>query len=198
MIPYLSAVVEGDVDAAVVRRLVLEAGIGVGSMHVKRGKQNVRSRIVSYNAASRQMPFFVLVDLDSDYDCAPALIADWLPDGEEKLCFRIAVRAVEAWLLGDRARIASFFRVKQRDIPAYPEQIVAPKRILVEIARRSTSSAIRADVVPRPGSGRIVGQAYSSRLIEFITSREGWRPEVAAEVCDSLRCARQALVRVTR
>src|ERR1051325_297626 len=162
MIPYLSAVVEGDVDAAVVRRLVLEAGIGVGSMHVKRGKQNVRSRIVSYNAASRQMPFFVLVDLDADYECAPALIADWLPDREVNLCFRIAVRAVEAWLLGDRARIASFFRVKQRDIPAYPEQLAAPKRMLVEIAR------------------------------------EGWRPEVAAEVCDSLRRARQSLFRFTR
>lgn len=196
MIPYLSGAVEGDVDAAVIRRLMAEADIGVGTVHVKRGKQNVRSRIASYNAASRQVPFLVLVDLDSDYDCAPALIADWLPHREAGLCFRVAVRALEAWLLGDRTRIASFLRVRQREIPAEPEQIAAPKRALIEIARSSSNSDIRADIVPRPGSGRVVGPAYASRMIEFVASPDGWRPEAAAEVCDSLRRARQALQRL--
>jgi hypothetical protein len=193
MTPYLSAAVEGDVDAAIVRRLSADVGVSIGSVHVKHGKQNVRSRIASYNAASRQIPFLVLVDLDGDYDCAPALIADWLPEREARLCFRVAVRAVEAWLLGDRHRIANFLRVKQRDIPAAPEQIAYPKRTLVDIARASSSSDVRADIVPRPGSGRVVGPAYPSRLIEFVSSPAGWRPEAAAEVCESLRRAREAL-----
>jgi len=190
--------VEGDLDAAVVRRLAADVGVNVGSVHVKHGKRNVRSRIASYNAASRQIPFLVLVDLDRDYDCAPALIAAWLPHREEQLCFRVAVRAVEAWLLGDRARMASFLRVKQRDIPPAPEQIADPKRTLVEVASASSSRDLRADVVPRIGSGRIVGPAYSSRMIEFVTSAGGWRPEAAAESCDSLRRAREALSLFTR
>ena len=194
MTPYLSAAVEGDVDAAVVRRLATDVGVNVGSVHVKYGKQNIRSRIASYNLASRRIPFLVLVDLDADYDCAPALIAGWLPHREEQLCFRVAVRAVEAWLLGDRARMASFLRVTQRDIPSAPERIMDPKRALVEIARASSSRELRTDIVPRAGSGRVVGPAYSSRMIEFITSSTGWRPDAAAESCDSLRRAREALL----
>jgi hypothetical protein len=194
MTTYMSAVVEGDVDDVVVRRLIAEAGMDVSTVHVKYGKQNVRTRIASYNAAARQVPFFVLVDLDREYGCAPELIADWLPTPAPQLYIRVAVRAVEAWLLGDRQRIASFLRVKPAAITDVPEALLDPKRALVDLARLSTSRAIREDVVPRSRSGRTVGPAYSSRLIEFVTSPIGWRPQVAAETCDSLRRARSALV----
>jgi hypothetical protein len=190
MTAYISSVVEGVVDAAVVRRLLGHAGLET-RVYVRDGKQNVRSRIGGYNAASRQIPFLVLVDLDDDYDCAPALIADWLPDREPGLWFRVAVRAIEAWLLGDRQRLASFLRVKQSAIREDPEALDNPKRAVVDIARSSSSGDIRFDMVPRPGSGRAVGPAYTSRLIEYATNM--WRPEVAAESCDSLRRVLNAL-----
>ncbi len=185
---YISAVVEGDVDAAVIRRLAQEAGLGIAEIHVKRGKANVRKRITSYNQAARHLPFVVLVDLDREYHCAPDLIADWLPHKEPRLCLRVAVRAVEAWLLADRERVARFLRVKQSRIPAAPEEIDDPKKALVDIANASSSQNLLTDLVPRPGSGRAVGPAYSSRLIDFINAQgEGvWRPAAAAETCTSL------------
>jgi hypothetical protein len=74
-----------------------------------------------------------------------------------------------------------------------PEEIADPKRALVNIARASSSRQIRDDLVPRQGSGRAVGPAYTSRLIEFINAPDGWRPEVAATECSSLAKARRAL-----
>jgi hypothetical protein len=76
--------------------------------------------------------------------------------------------------------------------PAAPEQLVEPKQRMVDLARQSRRPQIRADMVPRAGSGRAVGPAYTSRLIEFVTDRQrGWRPDVAAARCDSLaRCIR--------
>jgi hypothetical protein len=55
----------------------------------------------------------------------------------------------------------------------------------VDLAARSRRRAIREDMVPRSGSGRSVGQAYASRLIEFVDGY--WRPEMAANNSDSLR-----------
>jgi hypothetical protein len=188
---HVSAVVEGDVDAAVIRRIVSHCGLELSDVHVKGGKQNIRSKIVGYNRAAEFVRFVVLVDLDREYGCAPELIRDWLQERNPGLTFRVAVHSVEAWLLADRQRLAQFLRVNGRLIPDRPEEIVDPKRALVEIARESRNAEVRADMVPRPGSGRAVGAAYSSRLIEFIAAQDGWRPAVAAGVCPSLdRCLR--------
>ena len=193
MNPFISAVVEGDLDAAIIRRLAAEAGLEVADVHVKRGKQNIRSRITAYNEAARQTPFVVLVDLDREYGCAPELVAEWLPAPEPQIRFRVAVRAIEAWLLGDRERVARFLRVRPAAIPHAPESVADPKRTLVDIARHSSSQRVRADIVPRPASGRSVGEAYSASLIEFVTAPAGWRSDVAAERCDSLARAKRAL-----
>ena len=49
-------------------------------------------------------------------------------------------------------------------------------------------------MVPRPGSGRLVGPAYASRLIEYAEAH--WRPEVAGQCTDSLRRCRERLVQL--
>jgi hypothetical protein len=41
------------------------------------------------------------VDLDSDTGCAPPLCEQWIPGPAPFLCFRVAVREVEAWLMAD-------------------------------------------------------------------------------------------------
>jgi hypothetical protein len=101
------------------------------------------------------------------------------------MCFRIAVRAVEAWFFADDERLARFLSVARSKIPSLPEQVEDPKRTMVELAGRSRKREIREDMVPRPGSRRKEGPAYASRLIEFAHSF--WRPEVAATKSDSLR-----------
>lgn len=193
----ISAAVEGIVDESVIRRLVTNAGAIPGSIYGKNGKQDIQLRIQGYNSAARRTPWIVLVDLDNDAHCAPTLHATWLPSPAPLMCFRVAVRQVEAWLLADRERIAFFFSVASDRIPADPESLTNAKETLVELARKSRNRKIREDMVPRIGSGRVVGPAYSSRVIEFASRH--WRPDVACLHAESLsravKCLRLLTVR---
>ncbi|MGH8146834.1 MAG: hypothetical protein ACREPY_10915 [Rhodanobacteraceae bacterium] len=183
----ISIAVEGITDEAVAVRLVGHAGGQAGTVYGKAGKSKIRQHIQGYENAARRAPWLVLVDLDQDTECAPVLRSIWVPQPPSLLCFRIAVRAVEAWLLADRERLASFLGVSQGKLPEQPELLDDPKRSLVDIARASRKSAVRTDMVPREHSGRSVGPAYTSRLIEFASQQ--WRPEVAARQSESLRRA---------
>lgn len=183
----ITAAVEGDVDEAVVRRLIIAAGGQLGSVYGKAGKPPLRDRIRGYNHAARHAPWLVLVDLNSEADCAPALRRTWLPDAVPQLCFRVAVRQVEAWLMADADSLAAYLSVARSRIPLNPESIFNAKTEMVNLARRSRRRGIRLDMVPREEGGRSVGPAYSSRLIEY--SERHWRPDVAAGRAESLRRA---------
>jgi len=165
----------------------------------KDGKQKLLERLRGYNNAARFSPWLVLVDLDRDAECAPPFVAARLPVPSEHMCFRVAVPEVEAWLLGDRERLARFLNVDPGWIPGDPEGLPNPKMQVVNLARRSRSREIFADMVPRRESGRSEGAAYASRLIEFISdSRRGWRPTVAARSSNSLRRCLRRLRRLVR
>jgi hypothetical protein len=192
----ISAAVEGIVDEAVARRPIVFAGARPGLVYGKQGKPFLQQRIAGYNAAAQHAPWIVLVDLDGDHDCAPPLRASWLPVAAPHLCFRVAVREVEAWLLADAERISAFLGIARSKVPADPEGLDNPKATMVALARASRRKEIREDIVPRDGSGRPVGPAYASRLIEFASS--SWRPEVAAERAESLRRAIDCLKRLAR
>lgn len=188
----ISAAVEGIIDEALVRCLIQHVGATLGPVYGKKGKSKLLKNMRGYNEAARRQPWLVLVDLDQDAGCAPPLCATWLPQPAPKMCFRVAVREAEAWLLADRDRLARFLQVSASTIPSDPESINDPKQTMVNLARRSRKRSIKKDMVPRLESGRQVGPAYSSRLIEFIEDkRKGWRPDVAAASCSSLaRCLR--------
>jgi len=189
----LSGAVEGLLDEVVLRSLIEHVGATPASVYGKAGKRRLLQRLNGYNHAARQHPWFVLVDLNSDAECAPPARAEWLPQPAPLMCFRIAVRAVESWLLADRERLARFLGVSSTLVPTQPEAVDEPKRLMVQLARSSRRRAIREDMAPRTGSGRDVGPAYTARLIEFvIDSTAGWRPEKAAQSSDSLmRCIRR-------
>jgi len=191
----VSAAVEGIVDEAVVRTVIAHAGAVAGDVYGKQGKEYLRQKIAGYNNAARRSPWIVLVDLDREQECPPPLLNAWLAQPAPNLCFRVAVREVEAWLMADVERLAAFLRVARNTIPANPEGLDDPKTAMVNLARSSKRMAIREDMTPRPGSGRQVGPAYSSRLIEFVSSF--WRPDVAAMRSDSLRRAIDCLRRLT-
>jgi hypothetical protein len=183
----ISAAVEGIVDEAVVRKLIVHVGATPGPVYGKQGKSLLRQKIAGYNNAARRAPWIVVVDLDHDGNCAPPLRSAWLVQPAAHLCFRVAVREVEAWLIADADRLAAFLRVPRNRVPANPEGLDEPKTTMVNLARSSRRRAIQEDMVPREGSGRQVGPAYSSRLIEFVSS--SWQPDVAAGRSDSLRRA---------
>jgi hypothetical protein len=186
----ISAAVEGGVDQAVVRRLIAEVSAIPGSVHVAHGKNQLRKNTRGYNHAAARIPWMILVDLDHEESCAAKLRDNWLPSPAKLMCFRVAVREVEAWLLADRDRIAQFLAVPVIRIPRNPDEVDDPKRAIVNLAARSRRRDIREDLVPRTGGGRSEGPAYTSRLIEFSASL--WRPSLAEKCSDSLRrCLRR-------
>jgi hypothetical protein len=192
----ICAAVEGTVDEAVVRKLIEHVGGVAGDVHGRKGKAHLRKRIRGYIQAAEHSPWLVLVDLDNDPACAPLLRSAWLQEpAPAHLCFRVAVRAVEAWFLADAERIATFLGVALSQIPMRPETLNDPKATLVSLARNSRRREIREDMVPRPESRTTVGPAYVSRMIEF--AQQHWRPDVAAQRADSLRRALRCLRRLS-
>jgi hypothetical protein len=189
----VNVAVEGELDEAVLKKVLTSVGIGAVNVYGKRGKSNLRENAPRYNLAAQHGRWIVLVDLNNEAECPPPLINSWLPTRNQNLQLRVAVRTIEAWLLAERDEIARFLAVSKQRIPLYPEDEDKPKRILINIARHSRSKAIRSDIVPRVGSGAIQGPGYTSRLIEF-TIRY-WNPERAACNAPSLKRSIDSLLR---
>lgn len=193
----ISGTVEGDVDEAVLRSLIRAVDGQPGPIYGKQGKYRLKQQIRSYNQAAFHQPWCVLVDLDYDADCAPALLNILLPEPAPGMCLRIVVREVEAWLMADRERLCRFLSIGMSRISDNVESIPKPKETMVNLARHSRSRAIRQDMVPRESSGRAVGPGYTARLIEFVTDEQsGWRPLVAADHSESLRRCLNCLQRL--
>jgi len=99
-----SADVEGPTDEVVLRKIVESCGAALGTVYGKTGKTHLHH----YNQAASFSPWIVLIDLDQDANCAPTAKTAWLATSATQMCFRIAVRAVESWLLADRESLAAF------------------------------------------------------------------------------------------
>lgn len=185
---FVSGAVEGPTDEPVLRRIIEERGGEVHRVQVQNGKSNLRRALPGYNAAAKRDAWLVLVDLDQTHACAGALVADWLPASNQYMRFRVVVRQVEAWLLADADRFARFFAVRRSAIPPNPDSILDAKGKILALVSTSRRSAVRKDMTPRAGSGRRVGPAYTSRLIDFASrlSDDGWRLEVAMAHSTSL------------
>ena len=170
--------VEGDLDEVVLKQMLKYARIEVAHVYGKRGKDDLRENIKRYNQAAQHGKWVILVDLNHDAECPPPFISSWLPARSPGLQLRIAVRAVEAWLLADRNEMARFLGVPGHRIPTYPEAEENPKATLIKIARRSKRKVIREDIVPSVNTTAIQGPGYTTRLIEFTRTR--WDPERAS------------------
>lgn len=192
----ISAAVEGPTDEAVALKLIEHVGAQPGAVYGLQGKAHLRQKIGGYNRAAAHARWLVLVDLDREADCAPPLLQAWLPQPAPRMCFRVAVRAVEAWLLADAEALAAYLGVARKRVPADPEALPDPKQAMVNLARASRRRDVRADMVPRVGSGRAVGAAYASRVIEFASAE--WRPPVAAKKAESLARALRCLRSLAR
>ncbi len=173
-------------DEAVLSEVVRSAGLATARVFGRSGKQHLLDNIHRYNQAARHSPWVALVDLDREQGCVGPFVTRHLPRPSRCMRFRVAVREVEAWLMADSLRLASFLRIARATVPAEPDSVADPKLTMVNLARTSRSARIRRDMVPRPGSGASEGPAYASRLIEFATSG-GWRVEAALAVSESLR-----------
>lgn len=193
---FVTIAVEGTTDAAVAKRLLVEAGHQCGPEYVRRGKAALDERLQSYNSAARFACWLVLRDLDRDAGCAPELVRRLLPSPALNMRFHISVHAVEAWLLADLQAFSSFFAVPRSRIPAEPEALLHPKQTILDIARHSRKKAIAESLIPQEGTSARVGPGYTSLMIQFATDK--WRPEVAESRSQSLASLRRFLREVAR
>jgi hypothetical protein len=192
--PPVNVLVEGITDEAVIRCVLEYVGLTCGAVYGKRGKSDLLRRLPNYNQAARFATWLVIVDLNRDAECAPDFVRSVLPNPAGRMQFRVAVHAIEAWLLADAERLAAFLGIPVARIPPNPDAEPDPKTALINLALRSRRRAIREDIVPREGSGGRVGPGYTGRIIEFVTAtKHPWRPGVAIRRSDSLRRCVEAL-----
>ena len=123
----ISGAVEGLLDEAILKRLIIHAGARPGQIYGKKGKAHILGKLGGYNQAAQFARWAVLVDLDQDEDCPPPILRKWMPLPSRNMCFRIVVREIEAWLFADRERLAHFLVVSKSLIPADPEAVPSPK-----------------------------------------------------------------------
>jgi hypothetical protein len=181
----VSLAVEGPTDTEVLARIFDWLGIELGTVYGERGKGYLDARILAWNTAAKFAPWVVVRDLDHDAPCASELVQRLLPNPSAFMRFRVSVRAIDAWLLADRERIASFLAIAPKGVPSDPDALPDPKRKIIELARRSRKRELRLDLVPQLGMTSKVGPAFVSRMIEFV--RQHWRPQIAAHRSPSLR-----------
>lgn len=182
MIDDLPFVVEGDVDLAVMRKLLAFADLPFSGGTVANGKQKLKKFASAWNKAARNGgPRLILCDLDAE-PCPSGLITQFVGQRNVNLCFRVAVREIEAWLLADAKGIARFFDISPSVVPPKPENLPKPKESMIDLARRSNILKFSESMAPRPGSGRSQGPAYSKYIIDFVT--DYWSP---AHAIDSKR-----------
>ena len=178
----ITAVVEGALDEAVIRRLISDAGGAVARIIIAGGRANLLGRISGYANAARFEPWIILCDLDQD-ECAPSLLNQYASAHPSTLCFRIAVRSVESWLLADPA-LARILDISDSLLPKQPDAESHPKQTLIQLARRSRTRTIREQVGGDPDLAD-PGTLYTKTLSEFVES--DWNPQRAAQRSPSLQ-----------
>jgi hypothetical protein len=190
-----AAVVEGPSDEGAVRAIFRECGLPLRQFYGGRGRPDIQKKIGNYNRAAMNSDWFVLADLDDIHTCPAELAATWLPNPSPRMVLRFAVVELESWLMADFEAMADFLAIAPSKIPARPDELADPKQALVNLARRSRKKDIRSGLVPRDGSGAVVGRTYTSDIQQFGDS--AWRPAIAAERSPSLARCLARLKRLT-
>ena len=180
----LNLVFEDQVSEFIMIKLVEEANkYQLSNSYSEGGFGYIRRNMKGWNQAARSCPFFILTDLDK-VDCAPTLIADWLPTEQHpNLIFRVAVKEVEAWLLADIEGFSNYTGISSANFILDIEEISDAKAELFRLIRRCRKRAIREDILPKNEFAK-VGPNYNERLCEFVISH--WNIARAMKRSDSL------------
>ena len=104
------------------------------------------------------------------------------------MCFRIAVRSVESWLMADKNGLSEAFGLLLIDLSKAPDDLMQPKIKMLEALMRSKKREVRETMVVRNRTGALEeGPEYNARLASFTDNV--WRPAVGSAHSSSLRRA---------
>lgn len=190
---YVRYAVEGPSDEPVAEKLLRSVGLKPYRTLTAYGKGNLDRKLPGLNRAAGSMAWLVIRDADRDDSrlCIPDLRSKLLGgDARGGMCFRLAVRATEAWLLADQGAFSDYFGVSHQ-LPNKVDQLDDPKKHLIDLCRGSKIRDIREGVPPRPGSGRGVGPEYVAIIRDFGLGH--WTPDRARSRSPSLERALECL-----
>jgi|WetSurSiteA1Bulk_404760.scaffolds.fasta_scaffold02652_3 hypothetical protein len=189
--------VEDELSEWVIRRI-----LGMRQMQYSFGKSPrrggygyLKKNIRAFSNLAKGYPALLLTDLDR-YSCPPELINDWTthplhPD----LLFRVAVREVESWLLGDAKGLSTSLQLRSPIAIADPENLTDPKKELLRHALRSPVRRIRDALAFSDNSGKVYqGPNYNGTLASFVMNH--WDVLLASSRCHSLERFLAALQRI--
>jgi hypothetical protein len=93
---------------------------------------------------------------------------------------------VESWVMADQSAFAEFLRVPIQEVPTRTDEIPDPKVSLLSLAKKSKSTELRKDLLPKNGNKTSkIGPGYNTRLSGFV--RDYWDMDRAASVSSSLK-----------
>lgn len=184
---HLTIAYEDFVHEALIQKIIATFG---GKFEIKRsyneqGNSKLKTRVKAFNHAARIIPHLILTDLDRG-PCPSELIKTWLPQGaSSNMIFRVAVREAEAWILAHREAISTFLGVHIKKVPIDVDGVDDPKRLLINLARKSKYKSIKNGIPPKIGSTATIGFEYNTILTKWIN--DSWEPHVAAKNSNSLK-----------
>jgi|WetSurMetagenome_2_1015567.scaffolds.fasta_scaffold143412_2 hypothetical protein len=195
---YIDIVFEDQLSEAVLCRL-LEYSHQKIVIHQKipgNGCDYIKRRIPAYLAASRIIPFVILLDSDKE-DCAKRMLDELVPieRRHDGFLLRIAVREVESWLLADHHGFGKFLGISPALIERQPDTLDKTKEYLIDLARRSRKRDILEGIVPQFGTSAKQGPRYNQVLQPFV--RNIWNIPSAAKRSESLRRSLDAIKKAT-
>jgi len=190
----INLAIEDELSENTLRRILKQSGRNfyICNCFGRQGKGFLSKRRDVFYNASKGSPFVLLVDLNNK-ECAPLLVKEWYPYGvHNNLIFRIAIREVESWLFAHKDAFANFLGVNKRLIPENPDDVINPKKLLIEIASKSRNRELREAIVPNIRSTAKVGPDYNGALLKFV--QYFWDVNVAKNHSPSLRKAFNAIL----
>ncbi|AGX87433.1 hypothetical protein [Candidatus Symbiobacter mobilis] len=133
----------------------------------------------------------VLCIADTDGQCAVALRSSWLQGVDpDRFVLRLAQTEAESWLLADREGFAQALAVPLNKLPHHPDAEPDPKRLILNLMRRSKVRMFRDEVIAATDPGK-PGTGYNLHLGTFVRSHwSAWR---AARYSSSLARALQGV-----
>lgn len=156
----------------------------------KKGITNLLPRLGDY-ALQAQHVQPVLCIADTDGACAAELVTRWLPPTRtSRLLLRLAVQEAESWALADGEAFAGALHVPRAKVPRDPEALADAKRVVLDLARRSTNRRVREEVASSTNPAT-PGTGYNLHLCGFVKTH--WRAGVASQQSPSLRRAVERL-----
>ena len=185
--------VEDVVSEAVGKRLIREyTSFHINTPLRRDGNGYLRTRLKNFCEIANHTPFLLITDLDR-IACPPSLIENWTNKNAffvpEKMLFRIAVTAIESWLLADHEAMRLFLGKKAK-LPPHPDALDNPKKTLLKLAQ-SAPKKIRDDLIGDNKAIASQGLGYNARLAEFV--HNSWSPERAMLRSESLLRSLQRL-----